>query len=312
MRVLIDADIVVFRCGFAAEHMMWYLAHDRDERNQDGSMKEFDGFKSTEEFRYKSEAMERLDAILPGKHSRVEGEDYNLWCERQLAPVSHAYQNVNTLVGSIQAATGVTDFDTHMYLSSGKDSFRYDVATTRPYKGTRDNGHRPTHEAAIRDYIIEHWSTTVAEGEEADDLLGIEQSADPDGTIIASIDKDLNQIPGLKYNFVDDRTYEVTLEQAVYNFHIQLMAGDSTDNIPGLPGIGPGKAAKALHGITDPHEQQRECWRMYQIHSGVKDPWAYMIEQGQLLWIRREVGEMWQPVIQQEGEAWDAEDLSMF
>lgn len=293
MRVLIDGDIVVFRCGFAAEYMMWYLKIGN----------------STQEFRYKREAVDELDKQLPGIHSRKEGEDYELWSERQLEPVSHAYQNVRTLVEKIQTATDVDDFDTAMFLSPDSGgNFRYDIATTRPYKGNRDTAHRPTYEKDIRAFIIENWDTQVAIGEEADDLLGIAQTADPEGTIIATIDKDLNQIPGLKYNFVEDRIYNITPEQAIYNFHIQLMSGDMTDNIPGLPGIGPGKAAKALHGITDPMEQLAEVWRMYQIHSGVKDPWEYLCEQGQLLWIRRFPNTGWEPAdLSQEELTWNNE-----
>jgi 5'-3' exonuclease len=212
----------------------------------------------------------------------------------------------------------MSDFDVEMYLSpSSGSNFRYEVAETRPYKGNRDRTHRPTHEADLRNYIIENWPTTIAEGEEADDLLGIEQTADPNNTIIVSLDKDLDQIPGLKYNFVADRSYEITQEQAHYNFHIQLMAGDSTDNIPGLPGVGVGKAAKALHGITDPMEQLAEVWRMYQIKSGVKDPWKYLHEQGQLLHIRRHVGQMWSVpdtfgFPNEDMLEWEGADLSLF
>ena len=303
MMALIDADILVFRCGFAAEHMMWYLKIPEIRATHESD---------TLEFRYKKQALEKLDEILPGIYSRREGEDYELWSERQLEPPSHAFQNINTLMESIQTATDTNDFCTTMYLSSSsKDNFRYDVATTRPYKGNRDAAHRPTHEEAIRAYIIENWDTRIADGEEADDLLGIAQTKDPEGTILISIDKDLNQIPGLKYNFVDDRIYTITPEQGDYNFYMQLLTGDTTDNIPGLPGIGPGKAAKALHGLTTIDELEEECWRMYQIHSGTTDPWAYMREQGQLLWIRRFSDEMWEPSVDQVEGAWE-EALSLY
>ena len=204
MQVLIDGDIVVFRCGFAAEHMMWYLKVGDE----------------THEFRYKKEALAVLDELVPGKYSREEGKDYQLWSERQLEPLSHATQNVRTLIQSIQDSTGTTDFDTTVFLS-GTGNFRDEVAKTRPYKYNRDRSHRPTYEHDIRAFIIENWDTIISEGEEADDCLAIAQTADPKGTIIASIDKDLDQVPGLKYNFVDDRTYEVTPEQAHYNFYIR-------------------------------------------------------------------------------------------
>lgn len=316
MRALIDGDIIVFRCGFAAEYMMWYLGVDpyvptdpsgayRDEANRE--------WRTVHEFRYKKEAMEKLDELLPGKYSRQEGEDYTLWSERVLEPFNHATQNIRTLVESILSATGTSEFDAEVYLSpaNGK-TFRHDLARTRPYKGQRDQSHRPTYEAELRDYLIENYKTRIADYEEADDLLAIEQTSDPKGTVLCSLDKDLDQVPGLKYNFTQDRLYEVKPEQAHYNFHMQLMTGDSTDNVPGLPGIGPGKAAKALHGINDPFEQLQEVWRMYQIHSGTEDPWEYLREQGKLVYIRREPGEDWEPdSLIKEDAAWDAEALSL-
>jgi 5'-3' exonuclease len=126
--------------------------------------------------------------------------------------------------------------------------------------------------------------------------LGIWQTKyGPEDSIIISIDKDLDQIPGLKYNWVKDVGYNITPEQGYYNLCMQIMSGDSTDNIPGLPGIGPGKAAKALHGMEDPYSQMREVQNMYAMHSGKEDWEEYLLEQGRLVFIRREPDQMWEP-----------------
>jgi hypothetical protein len=279
MHALIDGDIIVFTSGFAAERKEWHLTV---------PSQEYAGV-----FEYKREAMDKLDVLLPGVYSRKEGDDYRLFAEINLEPLSHALQNVKRTVAKALEAVDCTDFDVKMFLS-GKDNFRKEVAVTRPYKGNRDRTHRPTYELEIREFIKSTWDTTEAEGEEADDLLGIAQTKyGPHDSVIISIDKDLDQIPGLKYNTKHDIRYDVTEQEAIYNFYTQLLMGDSTDNIPGLPGIGAGKAKKALHGMETEQEMIEECVRMYQIHSG-KDDWqTYMIEQGRLLWIRREVGEMW-------------------
>jgi hypothetical protein len=313
MNVLFDADILVFRCAFAAEYQMWFLAYDRDETNQDGSPKEFDGFKKVESFRYNREAKERLNEVCPGQYSREEGHDYQLWSETQLEPFGHAVQNLNTLVDHILSTLGHTEFDARMFLSPYKgENFRYAIATTLPYKGNRDRTHRPTYEKELRDYIIEHWDTTVAEGEEADDLLGIEQTRLGDNSIIVTLDKDLDQIPGMKHNFMYDRTYEVTPEQAATNFHIQLLMGDTTDNIPGLPGIGIGKARKALHGLSGASEELSEVCRQYQIHSGKENWQEYLLEQGNLLHIRRYPGESWYCKEIDQEDAWDSANLTLY
>lgn len=69
--------------------------------------------------------------------------------------------------------------------------------------------------------------------------------------IVVSADKDLNQISGEHYNPRKHETYFVTAKEAYYNYHKQLLTGDSTDNIKGIPGIGDKKADKALMESTD-------------------------------------------------------------
>lgn len=280
MKAFLDGDIVVFRAGFAAERNVWNL-HVPEQ--------DYVGV-----FEYKREAMDMLDKLLPGKFSRVEGEDYKLFPERELEPLSHALHNAKTTIRHCLEQCDLSEFDLVICLSGGGDTFRHRLATTRPYKGNRKAEHRPTYEKDIRDFLKATYQCKVAEDEEADDLMAIGQTTEgPENSIIITLDKDLDQVPGLKYNWMHDARYNVTPEQAIYNFHMQLLTGDSTDNIPGLPGIGPGKAAKALHGLEEANDQLAEVARMYQIHAGVEDWKEYMLEQGRLLWIRREPGQMW-------------------
>lgn len=294
---LVDGDIVVFRCGFAAERTAWNLYIPSQEY--------------TQVFEYKREAMDELDKRLPGQFSRVEDEDYKLFPEKQLEPLSHALNNVRTLMKRICEACDLTDFDLKVCLSSSKN-FRHEVAKTRPYKGNRKVEHRPTYEKDIRDFLKANYDCYEGVDEEADDLMGIMQTkAGPHDSIIITLDKDLDQVPGLKYNWHHDVRYDIKPEQAIYNFHLQLMSGDSTDNIPGLPGIGPGKAKKALHGLETEAEQMAEVCRMYQIHSGKEDWKEYLIEQGRLLWIRREEGEMWTPNLDEVSNEWDGVELTL-
>jgi hypothetical protein len=263
---LIDGDILVFRAGFAAERNYWYLKVNE----------------VTEEFPYKKDALEKLDELLPGKYSRVEGEDYQLWSERKVEPVENALHLINKQMDAIMEACSLSEFDVRVYLSGGYN-FRYDVAKTRPYKGNRDASHRPTHEEAIKDFIRSKWETVVTDGIEADDAIGIAMGED---TICISIDKDLDMIPGLHYNFKDEVHYEMTPEQSWRKFCLQLLTGDTTDNIPGLPGIGAGKAEKILDGIAD-EDLLEVVASTYASKSKQKDWFAYLREQAELLWIQR-------------------------
>lgn len=294
MYALFDADILVFRCGFAAERRHWFLKVGEEQYD----------------FEYKREATDKLDQLLPGVYSREEGKDYQMWSEVNLEPLGHALQNVKTTVTKCLEAVQCDGFDAKLYLS-GKSNFRDKIAVTRPYKGNRDRSHRPTYEKEIRAFMIQNYDCYIAENEEADDMLGIAQTRyGPEDSVIISIDKDLDQIPGLKYNLMHDVAYNITERQAVYNFHLQLLTGDTTDNIPGLPGIGPGKARKALHGLETERALIEECHRMYQVHSGHEDWAKYMKEQGQLLWIRRVPDEMWmgsEEIVSEDGDWGDIE-----
>ena len=201
-----------------------------------------------------------------------------------MEPFSHAAQNFKSLIRKALEDCHCNEFDAKVYLS-GATNFRDRVAVTRPYKGNRDRSHRPTYEEEMKEFIIKNYDTYVADDCEADDLLGIAQTKlGPHESVIISLDKDLDQIPGFKYNYMHKVNYDITPAQAHYNFHVQLMTGDSTDDVPGLPGIGPGKAKKALHGLETASDQFSEVVRMYQIHSGKEDWIEYLREQGKLIW----------------------------
>jgi len=71
-------------------------------------------------------------------------------------------------------------------------------------------------------------------------------------------------------------------------FYTQLLTGDRVDNIIGLKGIGPVKAAKALADLTTDIEMYNKVVEMY---DGDK---VRVLENARLLWLRRTPGEMWE------------------
>jgi 5'-3' exonuclease len=120
-------------------------------------------------------------------------------------------------------------------------------------------------------------------------------------SVIVSIDKDLLQIPGSHYNFVKSEFTEVSEEEGMFSFYIQLLMGDSTDNVSGCPGIGPKKAEKALRPfIGDEEGMYRAVVDKYTeaypqlAEEEIED---IIITTGRLVWIRRKEGELWLPPI---------------
>lgn len=163
------------------------------------------------------------------------------------------------------------------------------MAITKPYKGNRDKLHKPKYYEEIRDYLRDYHDAILVDDMEADDALGMEQWKNKDrSTVICSIDKDLKCIPGNHYNFVRRELEYVMLGEANKNFWRQVVQGDPTDNIIGLPKYGP-KAAEKIISSTDGSwidmytRVKREYEAVY-----VDDAESKFVEMATLVWILRE------------------------
>lgn len=152
---------------------------------------------------------------------------------------------------------------------SGGNNFRYNVYPE--YKGNRLGMPRPKWEHQVKDFLKLEWSANVTDGIEADDMLGIRQYQLED-SIICHLDKDMNQIKGQHYNWElwrkgvvirEKQIYTITPEEGDYWFFYQLLVGDPTDNIKGINGIGPKKAAGILHGCESNQERYEAVLERY-------------------------------------------------
>ena len=182
--------------------------------------------------------------------------------------------------------------DDYLAWISGKGNFRYDIAKTVPYKGNRKEAPKPKHYEALREHLVKRHGAVLTVGEEADDTVGIDSTKLLNECWIVHVDKDLDQLQGWHYNPVKDEKYYVNEFEAYKSFCVQLLTGDRTDNIPGLQGIGPKKAEKALKDSKTKTELLEAAWGKYQ---ELGHTMAYFTEQGQLLWLRRYEGQIWQP-----------------
>ena len=177
----------------------------------------------------------------------------------------------------------------HVGYLTGKDNYRHDIAKTKPYKGNRKDAPRPVHLHSLREYLITAWDFRVANGQEADDAIGIHATLTRDSSIIVSIDKDLDMIPGHHYNPVKKDHYYVNDKEAIKNFYRQILTGDKVDNVQGLRGIGPKKADKILGDFDTDLAMYEAVLKAYDGDA------ERVLENGQLLWIRRRKDEIWQP-----------------
>ncbi len=156
-------------------------------------------------------------------------------------------------------AVGVVPTHFAVIFDHSSTTFRNDIYPE--YKANRDS---PPEDLRPQFGVIR--SATLAfdlpsiekEGYEADDLIAAyskqAREAGADVTIVSS-DKDLMQLVGpqvIMYDTMKDR--RIGVDEVIEKFGVgpekmidlQALAGDSTDNVPGVPGIGPKTAAQLL------------------------------------------------------------------
>lgn len=166
--------------------------------------------------------------------------------------VSSAEEALQKCKRSIYEILDATKADYYVgYLTNS--SHKYSLAVTKAYKGNRKDFVKPKYFSLVKEYLMDEFSFITQPNTEADDLcvsaykLALKEAYYP---TICATDKDLLQIKG---NFYNPRTKvfkSLTANEAALNLFTQLLTGDTADNIEGLPGIGPVKAAKIYEGCT--------------------------------------------------------------
>lgn len=130
------------------------------------------------------------------------------------------------------------------------DDHRYFRHIVYPdYKGNRSKTERPAALACAYQALKDNFKCVLHDGLEADDVMGI-LAGNPDLTdpVIVSIDKDMLTVPGKVLNpNKSKRALRNSKAAADRMMLIQALSGDSTDNYPGVPGIGQVKAERLLN-----------------------------------------------------------------
>ena len=187
---------------------------------------------------------------------------------------------------------------------SGPENFRYKVYPE--YKANRIGAYRPKWEKAVKNYLVEKWHANWSQGVEADDMVGRRLIEIGTNGVLAGIDKDLDQIYGWHYNWPltrkgevirEARRYYVTPEMGDRWFWMQLLMGDSTDNIPGLKGIGPKKAEAAFKNC----ESNLECYEIAQAMYSCEEE---LDMNAQCIYIQRKEGDTWRNLLDEKYPPW--------
>lgn len=261
MRLLVDGDILLYRCAFAAEKTHYLVEAPAEEGG-------------------------RVYVEYPDHRSAtayVKDASGIIWSRKEIKPVEHALQATKTVLESL--VNRFTDCDMDVFLSDSP-TFRDRVAVTKPYKAGR--AERPVYYQDVKDYLLNQ-GAIIWKDVEADDCMSIEATKDPEGTVIVTTDKDLLQVPGNHFNWVKGESTRQSRKDADFCLAAQLLTGDATDNVPGLPGIGPVAAKKIITGSTGTEDLFGRIFRAYEEAKG--DNWEpYFIEQFKLIFLLRDYG----------------------
>ena len=166
----------------------------------------------------------------------------------------------------------------------GKGNFRYEVA--EDYKVHRSGKPLDAKIAKRRKelnkyaYSLGHFKSDNCEADDVVSIWAQEALDAKEHFVIAHIDKDIDMVEGWHYNFTKETLYYICKDQGYRKMCLQMLTGDSTDNIQGLVGIGPKKAEKLLVDVPtagmlakvqeawqeahpeDWHDRLEVCWNL--------------------------------------------------
>lgn len=241
IRTVIDGDVLVYRTGFAGQQSLFSAVL------PDGTTKVHDANNKTE-----------LKSLMLGLGYATE--EYEILKEIVLDNPSHVAHSLDMQVDAIVGATNANEFRAFL---TGSGNYRTTLAKTAPYKGNRV-AEKPEYYDFIRARLERKYHATVVQGAEADDAVAI---LGTQGWVMASIDKDLDQVPGVHWNWVKQSLYEINEYEGAQWLFTQSLCGDSTDNIPGIYKLGDRGALKYLiqENCLSWDEYVTACIKRYEI-----------------------------------------------
>lgn len=256
MKVFFDLDPCVYMAAFAAQRKEYNVVYE----TEDGIQEKYflDGNDKNKWKREMEKGGYQFDIIDEEPILTVQAEGF----ARQAASTI-----IKTALREIRRRFKTDDLDVEFYLT-GKGNFREDLATIAEYKGNRKEIEKPVHYQAVRDFLIEGYGAEVIEGKEADDEVSIrawtEYRNNNDDYVVATIDKDLDQIPGWHLDYKKHAWYEIDPLDGELFFYAQVLAGDATDNIKGCYRIGITKAKQLVDDwFSTCAESGHHEWRRY-------------------------------------------------
>lgn len=271
--------------------------------------------------------------ITPGRILLADGDGLAYYCAgNDDTDAGEARQRVVYKLKTAARAVGAERIVVLITGSGSHKGHRYAVARVKPYQGQRAGSRRPKNWEALREFITGPdlpFERDITLEAEADDLFGWYAYNQPDNVVIYTQDKDMRMLPGMHLDWVSHRLhtvgytkttcierelmYNIVPVDRVFNdkqyghrwFWLQMLHGDTADNIPGLPRYVVDGKAKPVSEVTagklldSEHLLHLRVAELYRSYYG--DRWLVeMLEQAVLLWMRR-VPDQWDDCVNPGG-----------
>lgn len=169
-------------------------------------------------------------------------------------------RDINIRVRELCTMAGV---DSYIGIFGTTPTFRIERYKFKEYKGNREpkKDFVIKWESIIEDYCLNTLGFIKVEGMEADDAIGYLMRKSKK-YCCASPDKDMLQLPGWHLQWRDKESSDgldrlagtlmnISNLESARTFWLQMLTGDASDNVAGIPGIGPKKALEKLKPSFD-------------------------------------------------------------
>jgi len=190
-----------------------------------------------------------------------------------------AKRDVNNFIKSLLRKTNCKKY--HLCFTH-KINFRYSVFPK--YKANREQNIPPKLLNLLKEFMFKNHSCKSWKFLEADDLMGILGTGEPDKYVLTTIDKDFESLPVILFNWDKDETPRlISKHDADYYFHYQWLKGDSGDGFKGCNKIGDKKARAILNSVSP------EDWTKIVVETYANKcySWKEILQQAQMARILR-------------------------
>lgn len=244
---------------------------------------------------------------VDGRVLLIDGDGLAYYCAgKDDTSLAEAVYRTKEKIEAAMLACGASDYKLLLTGSGSDKGGRYAIATVKPYQGQRTNSRRPANWRGLREWLQGHPNAVITYDQEADDLFAQLAYAADDAVVIYTQDKDMRMVTGAwhldwqTHNmfYLPTGTFDMVVNDKVYGhkwFWLQMLQGDTADNIPGLPRYVDAKGTAKLMGEKTALTMLAECYsnltasaevfKLYHSFYG-EDAFEHFCEQAALLWMR--------------------------